>query len=254
MAARWILGRVKLGIAASGTVADSARALLIQEALRRFDEVEAVSLDHPILLPGVAVEYPSPLFTDYDPRDIDPLVRQVFSPLRYRMATAAALVDCKPHDGSSLLDRAMADAIELRALHPDGIVAQLNGDVALAFSATLGTRSERQRSALRSMGDRLQRRIDDVGEAHGVGPRKLLKWRAAVHAMNVIHSDTTAGMARQFTGMETNLRSLFQKHYSRRLPDFVWVDGVYFRAFEKAIEKGREDYAEFLRGLLPRVD
>ncbi len=254
MAARWILGRVKLGIAASGAVSESARALLVQEALRRFDQVTAVSLRHPILLPGVAVEYPSALFTDYDPRDIDPLVRQVFPPLRYRMATAAALVDCKPQEGSSMLDRAMADAIELRALHPDGIVAQLNGDVALAFSAALGTRSERQRSSLRAMGDRLQRRIEGVGAAHGAGPRKLLEWRAAVHAMNGIHSDTSAGMAGQFTEMETNLRSLFQEHYSRRLPDFVWVDGVYFRAYEKAMGKGREDYARFLRGLLPRVD
>ena len=252
MAVRWILGRVRLAEAAVKDLSPSLQHVFTDRALNCFNHIREVELNHPVLLPGILVEYPNEFFVDRHPLDADPPVRRIHPPYRYQMATAAALIRLDPKRTQHHGDNIEQIAITLIRTHPEAPLAHLNGELSVAAATALGCKSSLT-AYDREIGHRLIDRIHASVRDHGLSTRKSREWLAASHAVNALLADSEHEAREETARMVAQLKILFANSYRTSLPDFMRVDAVYRRAFDRMCGQDLFDYGEFLRRLMPGV-
>ena len=253
MAARWLLGRIYLFKASRENVPEPVQIALITEAHDLFSKIEAVTLDKPVLLPGILQEYSQEHYQNDPDLDVDPLTTKLFRPSRYRSSATASLSNLLAKDADQLLERAFHEAEELHATHPDAEGPRLNA--ALSSTAAFSMRKWRtheKATEIAVAAESLMVSISSLRSKRRLSNRKAHEWMALSNAILAVTTKHGDSYEHAMTALEQEIGHMFRESGRTELPDFLFIDPLYRIALEGRYGRGK--FRQHLEKLLPTID
>jgi hypothetical protein len=232
-AIRWILGRIRLS-AASLELPQEQKIKLTKLALNDFEEIEKVTLRMPVPLPGAGQEMDKGL-RFYGSSNNDPSTSEISLPHRYAGSAAISLSELEPPKKKDHFDCALDHAMLAGQTHSDPSGApRLNIDLlALDIQSMQRHQGERTMGLSRLVSDleSLVSRTTISAKGNQISEAKALEWIANSYAC--ITLVTSSGFQRQQALDQMVLHLKLLVSAKGRVPDFLSIDPIYRRAFDR---------------------